>query len=37
VRVRREAGLHAALASGDDVDAEITDFSALDGALGWWA
>jgi putative hydrolase of the HAD superfamily len=37
VRVRRGAGLHAALASGDDVDAEITDFSALDGALGWWA
>jgi putative hydrolase of the HAD superfamily len=36
VRVRREAGLHAAVASGDDVDAEITDFAALDGALGWW-
>jgi putative hydrolase of the HAD superfamily len=37
VRVRREGGLHAAAASGDDVDAEITDFAALDGALGWWA
>jgi putative hydrolase of the HAD superfamily len=36
VRVRREGSLHAALASGGDVDAEITDFAALDGALGWW-
>lgn len=37
VRVRRPGGLHAEVPSGDDVDAEITDFSALDGALGWWA
>jgi putative hydrolase of the HAD superfamily len=37
VRVRREGGLHAAVASGDDVDAEITNFIALNEALGWWA
>jgi putative hydrolase of the HAD superfamily len=37
VRVRREGGLHALVASGDDVDAEITGFAALDEALGWWA
>jgi putative hydrolase of the HAD superfamily len=35
VRVRREGGLHAAAASGDDVDAEITGFAGLDEALGW--
>jgi len=37
VRVRREGGLHTSVASGDDVDAEITDFATLDEALGWWA
>jgi putative hydrolase of the HAD superfamily len=36
VRVRRQGGLHAAAASGEDVDAEITGFAALDAALGWW-
>ena len=37
VRVRREGGLHATVASGDDVDAEITAFAALNQALGWSA
>ena len=37
VRVRRKGGLHATVATGDDVDAEITGFAALDEALGWWA
>jgi putative hydrolase of the HAD superfamily len=37
VRVRRDGGLHAAVASGEDVDAEITDFANLDDALGWRA
>jgi putative hydrolase of the HAD superfamily len=35
VRVRRVGGLHAAVASGDDVDAEVTDFTTLDEALAW--
>ena len=35
VRVRREGGLHATVASGDDVDAEITAFAELDEALAW--
>jgi putative hydrolase of the HAD superfamily len=35
VRVRREGGLHAAVASGDDVDAEITALAELDRGLGW--
>jgi putative hydrolase of the HAD superfamily len=37
VRVRREGGLHAAVPSGDDVDAEITGFARLNQALGWTA
>jgi putative hydrolase of the HAD superfamily len=37
VRVRRTGGLHAAVASGDDVDAEITGFATLDDALEGWA
>jgi putative hydrolase of the HAD superfamily len=37
VRVRRSGSLHAQVASGDDVDAEITGFAGLDEALGWWA
>ncbi|HKA85278.1 MAG TPA: HAD family hydrolase [Acidimicrobiales bacterium] len=37
VRVRRDGGLHAGVASGDDVDAEITGFASLDEALGRWA
>jgi putative hydrolase of the HAD superfamily len=37
VRVRRQGSLHAAVASGDDVDVELRDFAALDGALGWRA
>ena len=37
VRVRRDGGLHAALAGGDDVDAEVTGFAELAEALGWWA
>lgn len=37
VRVRRRDGLHAAVASGADVDAEIAGFATLDDALGWWA
>ena len=37
VRVRRVDGLHATVASGDDVDAEISGFAALDEALGGWA
>jgi hypothetical protein len=37
VRVRRAGGLHAAAASGDDVDAEITDFAELNEALAWSA
>jgi putative hydrolase of the HAD superfamily len=37
VRVRREGSLHAAVASGDDVDAEINGLAELDGALGWQA
>jgi putative hydrolase of the HAD superfamily len=36
VRVRRAGGLHAATPSGDDVDAEISGFAALDAALEWW-
>ncbi|MGH9227899.1 MAG: HAD family hydrolase [Acidimicrobiales bacterium] len=36
VRVRREGGLHAPVASGEDVGAEITGFASLDDALGWW-
>jgi len=35
VRVRREGGLHATVASGDDVDAEIMAFAELDEALAW--
>jgi len=35
VRVRREGGLHATVASGDDVDAEIKAFAGLNQALGW--
>ena len=37
VRVRRAGGLHVAAASGDDVDAEITDFAELNEALAWSA
>jgi putative hydrolase of the HAD superfamily len=37
VRVRRTGSLHDAVASGDDVDAEVSGFTALDDALGWWA
>jgi putative hydrolase of the HAD superfamily len=37
VRVRRECSLHAAAASGDDVDAEINGFTELDDGLGWQA
>ena len=37
VRVRRSGGLHASVASGADVDAEVTGFATLDEALGWWA
>ncbi|HEX2565001.1 MAG TPA: HAD family hydrolase [Acidimicrobiales bacterium] len=37
VRVRRVGALHAAVASRDDVDAEVTDFATLDEALGWRA
>jgi putative hydrolase of the HAD superfamily len=37
VRVRRTGSLHGAVASGDDVDAEVSGFAALDDALGWWA
>jgi hypothetical protein len=33
VRVRRAGSLHAAIASGDDVDAEINGFAELDQAL----
>jgi putative hydrolase of the HAD superfamily len=36
VRVRRTGSLHDAVASGDDVDAEVSGFAALDDALGWW-
>jgi putative hydrolase of the HAD superfamily len=36
VRVRRTGSLHDAVASGDDVDAEVGGFAALDDALGWW-
>ena len=36
VRVRRAGGLHATVASGDDVDAEIAGFATLADALGWW-
>jgi putative hydrolase of the HAD superfamily len=35
VRVRRDGALHAAVASGDDVDAEIAAFAELDEALAW--
>ncbi len=35
VRVRRPGGLHADVASGDDVDAEITSLTDLDAALRW--
>jgi putative hydrolase of the HAD superfamily len=35
VRVRRTGSLHATVASGDEVDAEISCFAALDKALGW--
>ena len=37
VRVRRAGSLHDAVASGGDVDAEVSGFAALDEALGWWA
>jgi hypothetical protein len=37
VRVRRTGSLHAGTGSGDDVDAEITGFEALDDALDGWA
>jgi putative hydrolase of the HAD superfamily len=37
VRVRRTGSLHAGAGSGDDVDAEITGFEALDDALDGWA
>ncbi|MGH9193670.1 MAG: HAD family hydrolase [Acidimicrobiales bacterium] len=36
VRVRRTGSLHDAVASGDDIDAEVSSFAALDAALGWW-
>jgi hypothetical protein len=35
--VRRTGSLHAGIGSGDDVDAEITGFEALDDALDGWA
>jgi putative hydrolase of the HAD superfamily len=37
VRVRRTGSLHAGTGSGDDVDAEIAGFEALDDALVGWA
>jgi putative hydrolase of the HAD superfamily len=37
VRVRRTGSLHAGTGSGDDVDAEIAGFEALDDALDGWA
>lgn len=35
VRVRRPGGLHAGVASGDDVDVEIASLADLDSALAW--
>ena len=35
VRVRRDGSLHATVASGDDVDAEVTALAELNRALGW--
>lgn len=35
VRMRRPGGLHAAVASGPDVDVDIDTFDRLEAALGW--